>query len=107
MTDRMLPVRTWLEGRTASIRWPTRFFYVMVERHAWLIYGPAAVAFFIAWWENGRLLWLLALNGPDWRDLIEAGVPVAQVVTALVLIGLLVVAGVRVGWEERARGRNA
>ena len=53
------------------------------------------------------MLWLLALNGPDWLDLIEAGVPVAQVVTALVLIGLLVVAGVRVGWEERARGRNA
>jgi hypothetical protein len=103
----MLPVRTWLEGRTASIRWPTRFFYVMVERHAWLIYVPAAVAFFIAWWENGRLLWLLALNGPDWLGLIEAGVPVAQVVTALVLTGLLVVAGIRVGWEERARRPNA
>ena len=94
---------TWLEGRTASIRWPLRFCYVMVERRAWLLYLPAAVAFFIAWWENGRLLWLLPLLGPDWLTVVEVGVPVAQVVTAVVLIGLLVVAGIRLGWEERAR----
>lgn len=97
---------TWLDGRTARIRWPVRFFYVMLERRAWLAYVPAAAAFFIAWWENGRLLWLLALNGPDWLDLVRVGVPIAQVLTALVLGGLLAVAGIRVGWEERARPQS-
>jgi hypothetical protein len=96
-------VNAWLERRTGSIRWPLRFLYVMVEGGAWLAYVPAAGAFFVASWENGRLLWRLALNGPAWLDLVEVGVPVAQTVTALVLIGLLVVAGIRVGWEEQAR----
>jgi len=99
-------VSNWLDGRTASIRWPVRFFYVMLERRSWLVYVPASAAFFIAWWENGRLLWLLTLNGPDWLTPVQVGLPIAQVLTALVLIGLLVLAGVRVGWEERARLQN-
>jgi len=96
-------VGTWLEGRPASARWPLRFVYVMVSGRASLVYMPLAVAFFIAWWENGRLLWYFAFFGPTWLGAVEVGVPVAQAVTALVAVSALVYAGARVGWAERAR----
>ena len=51
-------------------------------------------------------MWLLAFYRADWLNFVEFALPVAQVVTALVLIGLLVVAGIRVGWKERARPQN-
>jgi hypothetical protein len=104
-------VRNRLERLPTSARLPLRFIYVMVAGRAALVYLPLAIAFFVAWWQNGMLLWyasvhmLLQFGLTGWA-VAEAGVPAAQVAISLAAVASLVVAGARVGWAERGRQPN-
>lgn len=93
----------WLDRQPDGLRWPMRFGYVMVANRCWMVYVPAILITALAWWEHGRIVWQLALLGPDWLDLVVNGLPIFQAASAFVVVLLLILAGARAGWQEGIR----